>query len=63
MSVNRSVVLECDHVAPGDLCRTTFSYGTTNLRRTREAAAAEGWVTGFERDDPDYCPAHRPNPD
>ncbi|SDG22379.1 hypothetical protein SAMN04488590_0236 [Microbacterium sp. 77mftsu3.1] len=58
MSVDRSVVLHCD--APPPICRGSFGYGTTNLRTTREAAAAEGWVTGLKPDEPDYCPRHVP---
>lgn len=58
MSVDRSVVLHCD--APLPICRESFRYGTTNLRVTREAASAEGWRTGLDRDDPDFCPRHVP---
>jgi len=61
VSVNRTVLLECDHDEPGKICRASFTVGTTVLRITRDAAYEEGWSVGSGTDPgPDFCPRHLP---
>jgi hypothetical protein len=57
MSLNRNVLVECDHPAG---CVAAVAAGTRSARDTRRAAVSEGWYVSQGAEGPDFCPRHLP---